>query len=58
MDVKVTYGSDRSNQPQTFTSRVAVEAEVSIAVYEMGLASAILPVMCFAGAFIRWQRTR
>jgi len=58
MDVKVAYRVDEATQPQTFTSRVAVEAEVSSAVYEMSAASAIIPVMCFGAAFIRWRRTR
>jgi hypothetical protein len=58
LDVKVAYRIDEGPQPQTVISRVAVEAEVSSAVYEMGGASAIIPAMCFAAAFIRWRRTR
>jgi hypothetical protein len=58
MDVKVAYRSSGFNQPQTLTSRVAVEAEVPSAVYEMVGASAILPALCFAAAFVRWRRTR
>jgi hypothetical protein len=58
LDVKVAYRVDGSTQPQAFTSRVAVEAEVSSAVYEMAGASAIIPGLCFVAAFIRWRRTR
>jgi hypothetical protein len=58
LDVKVTYRAEGSAQVQTLTSRAAVEAEVSSAVYEMSGASAILPVICFCAAFVRWRRTR
>src|SRR5262249_6526951 len=58
LDVKVTYRADGSAQPQTLTSRAAVEAEISSAVYEMSGASAILPAICFCAAFVRWRRTR
>ena len=58
LDVKVTYRPAGSTQPQTLTSRAAVEAEVSSAVYEMSGASAILPAICFCAAFVRWRRTR
>jgi ABC-type transport system involved in multi-copper enzyme maturation permease subunit len=58
LEVKVTYQIAGDSQPQTLTGRAAVEAEVSIAVYEMGGASAILPLICFSAAFIRWRRTR
>jgi hypothetical protein len=57
MDVKVAYRIDGGPQ-QTSVSRVAIEAEVSSAVYEMGGASVIIPAVCFAAAFIRWRRTR
>ncbi len=33
----------------------AVEAEVSRAIYEMGAASSILPLICLGAAFMRWQ---
>ena len=58
LEVKVTYQIAGDSQPQTLTGRAAIEAEVSIAVYEMGGASAILPLICFSAAFIRWRRTR
>jgi hypothetical protein len=58
LDVKVTYRAEGSAQVQTLTSRAAVEAEISSAVYEMSGASAILPAICFCAAFARWRRTR
>jgi hypothetical protein len=35
-----------------------VEAQVSSAIYEMGAASSILPLICLGAAFARWRRTR
>jgi hypothetical protein len=58
LDVKATYRIASDSQPQTLNGRAAVEAEVSNAVYEMAGASAILPLICFSAAFIRWRRTR
>jgi hypothetical protein len=43
---------------RTFSARAAIDAQVSKAIYEMGMASLILPLVCFAGAFQRWRRTR
>jgi hypothetical protein len=57
LDINATYQLD-GGPTQTFGGRAAVEAEVSSAVAEMGVASAILPVWCFFAAFVRWRRTR
>ena len=43
---------------RTFSARAAIDAQVSRAIYEMGLASALLPLVCFGAAFVRWRRTR
>lgn len=43
---------------RSFSSRAAVDAQVSEAIYEMGVASLILPLVCFGAAFKRWRRTR
>jgi hypothetical protein len=58
LDVKATYHVTGDSQLQTLNGRAAIEAEVSSAVYEMGAASAILPLICFSAAFARWRRTR
>lgn len=58
LDVKATYRIAGDTEPQILNGRAAVEAEVSSAVYQIGLASSILPLICFGAAFGRWRRTR
>jgi len=58
LNVTATYQVAPDPQPRTFSARGAVEAEVSSAIYEMGAASSVLPLICFGAAFIRWRRTR
>jgi hypothetical protein len=53
-----TYRVAGETAPRTFSARAAVDAQVSKAIYEMGIASMILPLVCFAAAFRRWRRTR
>ncbi len=53
-----TYQVAGETQPRTFSARAAVDAQVSKAIYEMGVASLILPLVCFGAAFNRWRRTR
>jgi hypothetical protein len=48
----------RDTQTHTFSVRGAVEAQVSSAIYEMGIASAFLPLICLGAAISRWRRTR
>jgi hypothetical protein len=54
--VSATY--QVAGESRTFSSRAAVDAQVSSAIYEMGVASLILPLVCFGAAFRRWRRTR
>ena len=56
--VTATYSMSGESQPRTFSARAAVDAQVASAIYEMGIASAILPLICFGAAFTRWRRTR
>jgi hypothetical protein len=58
LNVTATYHVAGEDQTRTFSARGAVDAQVSRAVYEMGVASAILPLICFGAAFRRWKRTR
>ena len=58
LNVTATYQVGSDTQPRTFSARGAIEAEVSSAIYEMGAASSVLPLICFGAAFIRWRRTR
>jgi hypothetical protein len=58
LKVTGTYQVTGESQMRTFSSRAAVDAQVSRAIYEMGVASMILPLVCFGAAFKRWRRTR
>ena len=58
LNVTATYQVGQDAEPHKFSARGAIEAEVSSAIYEMGAASSILPLLCFGAAFTRWRRTR
>lgn len=56
--VTATYQVAGETAPRTFSARAAIDAEVSRAIYEMGVASLLFPLVCFGAAFKRWRRTR
>jgi hypothetical protein len=58
LKVTGTYQVSGENQTRTFSARAAIDAEVAKAIYEMGIASLILPMVCFGAAFKRWRQTR
>jgi hypothetical protein len=58
LNVTATYNVGAEHQARTFSARAAVDAQVASAVYEMGVASAILPCFCLGAAVRRWRRTR
>jgi hypothetical protein len=58
LKVTGTYQVAGESQARTFSARAAVDAQVSKAIYEMGFASLILPLVCFGAAFKRWRQTR
>jgi len=58
LKVTGTYQVAGESQPRTFSARAAIDAQVAKAIYEMGIASMILPLVCFGAAFKRWRRTR
>jgi ABC-type transport system involved in multi-copper enzyme maturation permease subunit len=58
LTVKATYRVDAETSLRAFSSRGAIDAQVASGIYEMGLASSLLPVCCFGAAFGRWRRTR
>jgi len=58
VNVSATYHVSADDSVQMFSARGAVEAGVSNALYEMGIASFILPLICFIAGFGRWRRTR
>jgi hypothetical protein len=53
-----TYRVTGESGTRTFSARAAIDAQVSKAIYEMGVASQILPLVCFGAAIKRWRRTR
>jgi hypothetical protein len=53
-----TYQVAGESAVRTFSARAAIDAQVSKAIYEMGIASLILPLLCFGAAFKRWRWTR
>ena len=58
MNITATYNVAGDAQPRTLSVRAAIEAQVSRAIYEMGLAASIFPMFCIAAALVRWRRTR
>jgi ABC-type transport system involved in multi-copper enzyme maturation permease subunit len=56
--VTATYHVVGDPRLRTFSGRGAIDAQVSSAIYEMGVASAVLPLACLGAAFRRWRRTR
>jgi len=58
LSVTATYQVAGESQPRTVTARAAIDAQVASAIYEMGIAASILPLLCFAAAISRWRRTR
>jgi hypothetical protein len=56
--VSATYQVAGDTQPRVFKARGAIDAQVGPAIYEMGFASAILPLFCLGAALTRWRRTR
>ena len=45
-------------EPRMFSARAAVDAQISRAIYEMGLAASIFPLICIGAGFLRWRRTK
>jgi hypothetical protein len=58
LSITANYQLTPDAQARKFGARAAIEAEVGNAIYEMGAASSVLPLLCLAAAFIRWRRTR
>jgi len=58
LTVKATYRVAGESQPRAFSSRAAIDAQVARGIYEMGVASSLLPAFCFGAAIRRWRRTR
>jgi hypothetical protein len=58
LNVVATYRVADDPQVHTFNARAAIDAQVAPAIYEMGAASALLPLACIVAAIRRWRRTR
>lgn len=58
LDVNASYQVSGETQPRVFRARAAVDAEVGPAIYEMGIAACILPLLCIGFSVWRWRRTR
>jgi hypothetical protein len=56
--LRVTATYQVAGENRTFSARAAIDAQVASAIYEMGIASTILPLVCFGAAFRRWRCTR
>lgn len=54
----LNYRVEGDDQPRMLKARAAVEAQIGSALVAMGVASSILPLICFAAAIKRWRRTR
>jgi hypothetical protein len=58
LNVAATYRVGDDARVRSFNARAAIDAQVAPAIYEMGVASALLPLACLVAAFRRWRRTR
>jgi hypothetical protein len=56
--LRVTATYQVEGESRTFSARAAIDAQVAKAIYEMGVASLLLPLVCFGAAFKRWRQTR
>jgi hypothetical protein len=56
--VTATYAVAGEAAVRTFNFRGAVDAQVPRAIYEMGAAASVLPMLCLLAALARWRRTR
>jgi hypothetical protein len=58
LTVKASYHVAGDVHPHAFSSRAAIDAQVASGIYEMGIASLFLPLVCVGAAVSRWRRTR
>ena len=58
LTVTATYEVAGDSQARTFSARAAIDAQVSSAIYEMGLAASIFPLICIGACLRRWRRTQ
>jgi hypothetical protein len=58
LTVKASYRVAGEGAQRAFSSRAAIDAQVASGIYEMGIASCLLPLFCLGAAIRRWRRTR
>jgi hypothetical protein len=58
LSIAATYQVAGESQPRTLNVRAAIDAQVGSAIYEMGAAASVIPLLCLGAGFVRWRRTR
>jgi len=58
LHIAATYAVSGNPRPQIFDEHAGVNSRIAGAMAQMALAAGILPLCCFAAAFVRWRRTR
>ncbi len=58
LSIAATYDVAGDSQPHALNARAAIDAQVAIAIYQMGLAASLFPLLCLGAGFVRWRRTR
>jgi hypothetical protein len=58
MNVRAEYRLTAEERPRELRARVAIEAQIWSAFYQMGVAALLVPLACAAAAITRWRRTR
>lgn len=58
LTVTASYRVDDESAARAFSARAAIDAQVASGIYEMGIASSLVPACCFGAAIRRWRRTR
>jgi hypothetical protein len=58
LNVTATFRVDGDATPRVVRNRAAIEAQIWSAFYQMGIVSAVFPLVCFAASIVRWRRTR
>jgi ABC-type transport system involved in multi-copper enzyme maturation permease subunit len=58
LTIAATYQVAGESLPRSLNARAAIDAEVAPAIYQMGAASSLFPLLCLGAGFVRWRRTR
>jgi ABC-type transport system involved in multi-copper enzyme maturation permease subunit len=58
LTIAATYQVAGESQPRTLNAHAAIDAQVGDAIYQMGAAASLFPLLCLGAGFRRWRRTR